>query len=211
MKRIIMAVLLTALASPVFAQTSMTSTTKATATLTGSCLIGASNVNFGQLNLQALPSGIVAQSNMTLHCTTATAYSINLAYGGIYGQGTAAGGDYYVNQGCWVNCNPGHSNVYYEYDSSGKAIGSYIGTSPPATGPKPYAYGYMVGAISGDQIQYKITVPGNDNQVWNSGEYTYANTGTGADQVFPIKATATSTTFPTPDSYSDTVTATVTY
>lgn len=191
-----------------------TTTTKASATLAAVCTISTQNVNFGQVVLPI--SAQTATSSMNVQCTKGSSYTIGLAYGGVYGLGSTASGDYWVNQGCWVNCNPGHSNVYYEYNAQGQSIGSYIGTKQPANPANPaYTYGKMIGVAYGDSIAYSIQVPNQPAQVWNAGESSYTSTGTGSNQSIPVVATLqpsqTTNLYPTADSYLDTVTATVSY
>jgi spore coat protein U-like protein len=204
---------------------SASASTQTTATLASSCQISAQNVNFGQLNLQTASGGVSASSNMTVFCTKGSAYTISLAYGGMYGQGSAGNGDYWVYQGCFLTCSAGHSNVYYEYNSSGTGLGDYVGTTAPAgttysngkyyVGGVPYAYGVLTGVVSGDTIGYYISVPGQPSEVWNAGEYNYTATGNGATQNISINAKAQTGThgpaYPTPDTYMDTVTATISY
>jgi spore coat protein U-like protein len=78
-----------------------------------------------------------------------------------------------------------------------------------------YAYGKMTGVAKGDTIAYFIQVPGNSSEVWNTGNYTYTTTGTGDNQSIPVVGTIvpsqSGSTYPTPDYYLDTVTATVTF
>ena len=210
------AVLLTSIAfhSVAFAQTNDTVTTKATASLAASCDISAQNVNFGNLNLMTAQSGQTATSNMNILCSLNSPYTVELAYGGVYG--TVTQGDYYID----IPFNPGAG--YYQYTPSGQATGKVFSTRPEGTtynattgkyttAPTTYAYGELVGVAHGDSVTYKITVPGNDNEIWNNGNYTYSATGTGANQSIPIKATATTSSYPTPDYYMDTVTATVNF
>lgn len=204
--------------------------TQATATLASSCQISAQNVNFGLINPQTASGGVSASSNMNVFCTKGSSYTIGLAYGGVYGKGSGST-NYYVLTGSSFQVSNGKNLYQYhftEYNAAGTVIGTYStgyttgspsisGYTNPGGGNTytsinvPYAYGMMTGVVSGDQIQYKITVPGQPSQVWNTGEYTYANTGTGATQTFPINATATTTNYPTPDTYTDTVTATINF
>ena len=194
---------------------SVTNTTKATAQLAASCQISAQNVNFGQINPQNASNGVTANSSMNLFCTTGSAYTISLAYGGVYGQGgtsTTLSNTGGVRAQGGVTCSYGGylPNGQY-YSESDYVYGTPYCPSTMSYGTPAYSYGVITGAMSGDTISYKITVPGNDSQVWNAGNYTYSNTGTGASQTFPIRAVATTSNYPTPDSYSDTVTATVSF
>jgi spore coat protein U-like protein len=209
-----------------FAQTthSTTANAKATATLSAVCTIGSQNVNFGQI---ALPIGAQSStSSMSVTCTKGSSYTIGLAYGGIYG--TGASGNYWTLQsymnGSGQFCQP--FKVILEYNSAGSVIGSGCSNSMPtgttydsSTGRynvgTTYGYGVMNGAAKGDSIAYFIQVPNNPSQVWNTGNYTYTSTGTGAAQSIPVVATLkpsnTPNTYPTADTYLDTVTATVNY
>lgn len=78
-----------------------------------------------------------------------------------------------------------------------------------------YAYGKMVGVAHGDSIGYFISVPGNSANVWNTNNYTYTATGAGVAQSIPLNAklvpAQSSSSYPSPDSYMDTVTATISY
>jgi spore coat protein U-like protein len=211
-----------------------------TATLSATCTISAQNLNFGAL---ALPiSAQSATSSMSVLCSKAHAYTVGLAYGGVYGTGSTNGqkGDYWTYAG-----DNAYGYYYYEYSSSGTYVGSVqcypsggVATtggvsnttctngvptgwtgSPSASGNQTlyvsYTYGMMTGASSGDNVAYQITVPGNSSQIWNAGENTYSSTGTGSAQSIPINGllvpAQTTNNYPTPDSYLDTVTATVTF
>lgn len=207
-----------------------TASVKSTATLAASCQISTQNVNFGLINPQTASNGVSASSTMSLFCTKGSSYTIGLAYGGVYGKGSGST-NYYVLTGQSFQVNNGKNLYQYhftEYNSSGTVIGTYstgyttgapsisgytnVGGGNTYTSINvPYAYGMLVGAISGDTITYKITVPNQPSEVWNTGNYTYTNTGTGATQTFPINAIATTTNYPTPDTYVDTVTATVNF
>lgn len=212
-----------------FAQShTTTATQKATATLAAVCTISAQNVNFGQIMLPVASQS--ASSNMSVQCTKGSPYTIGLAYGGVYGQGTSGGGDYYIvtyvgGQGTYL--------VYNHYSSAGTLLGTATsstlnttglvhGSSDLAVGSKwwvnpastPYSYGVIVGSVSGDTIGYSIQVPGNPSQVWNNGENNYTSTGTGSTQTIPVVATLQSghgVAYPTADSYLDVITATVNF
>jgi spore coat protein U-like protein len=212
-----------------------TTTTKASATLAATCTISAQNVNFGQVSL---PVGAQsATSSMTIECNKGASYTIGLAYGGIYGQGTNGGGDYWVHEGCPTTCTP-YYNWYYEFNSAGTQInavqlandqGANIDLAtenvPGATwnaatgtyvvGTTPYLYGMLIGASSGDKIAYSIQVPNNPSEVWNAGENNYSSSAIGSIQSIPVVATLvpgqTPEKYPTADTYIDTVTATIQY
>jgi spore coat protein U-like protein len=193
---------------------STTANAKATATLASVCTIATKNVNFGQVMLPI--STQTATSSMNVQCTKGSAYTISLAYGGAYGLGGTPTGDYYVYRGCWVNCNPGHQNVYYELNAQGTQIGTAIATVQPSNPTNPsYSYGKMLGVSSGDNIAYSIQVPNNPSAIWNTGNSNYPSTGTGLTQSIPVVATLvpsqTTNQYPTADSYLDTVVATISY
>lgn len=101
-------------------------------------------------------------------------------------------------------------------DSKGNASG-YVNTSYITSlgGLPSYAYGVMNGAMKGDKLAYKITVPGDASKVWNQGQNTYANVGNGELQQFEMNAQIvpdkSSSKYVAQDSYLDTVVATLTY
>lgn len=168
-----------------FAQTtnSLTATTKASATLAATCTLSAQNVNFGSVNLPV--SNQTASSSMNVQCTKGSSYTISLAYGGVYGKGTSG----------YQTCGP---------DGCEGHPGNTI-----------YTYGMMTGSANSDTIAYSIQVPNNAAEVWNAGNYTYTATATGSNDSVPVVATLqpsqTTDKFPAPDSYADTVVATLTY
>lgn len=73
----------------------------------------------------------------------------------------------------------------------------------------------MTGALKGDILAYKITIPGDITKVWNTGNNAYTSTGTGAEQVIDINAqivpAKSSSNYLAQDSYLDTVTAVIAY
>jgi spore coat protein U-like protein len=73
----------------------------------------------------------------------------------------------------------------------------------------------MIGAAKGDKIGYSIQVPGNAGEVWNNGQNNYSSTGTGLAQTIPVVGTImpaqSGSAYPTPDTYADTVVATVSF
>lgn len=224
--------------SSIYAQTTnnITASPKATATLAANCTIATQNVNFGAI---VLPIGAQsASSNMTIQCSKNAPYTVNLAYGGIYGQGGVANGNYWVHEGCPQTCTM-NWNWYYEYNTSGQLVAQQqyqnVLTNgqldlskiniPGATWNSTtqtyqvqstsYAYGKMNGAAKGDTIAYFIQIPNNPSLVWNSGNSSYSTTGTGANQTIPVVATLvpaqTASPYPTADSYIDVITATINY
>lgn len=199
--------------------------TKSTATLAASCRINAQSISFGQL---ALPlSAQSATSNLSVLCSKQAAYKIDMAFGlsTSYWQISSAGGR-------WADSTWTASTVLY--DSTGKVIGG-SGFSYPQ-GADPYSMlsttmkctvtadgkchatagssnsGVMIGAK--DSVAYTIFIPGDTSKVWNVGKNSYLGTGTGDTQSIPVQAQivpGSSTPFPAPDMYSDTVVATITY
>lgn len=99
----------------------------------------------------------------------------------------------------------------------------YNACNATAASPKPlqvqggtaYNYGVMTGALKGDILAYKITIPGDITKVWNTGNNAYTSTGTGAEQVINMNAQIvpgnSSSLYPAQDMYTDTVTAVIAY
>lgn len=218
--------------------TSSTANVKASASISAVCFISSQNVNFGQIMLPV--SAQSATSSMSVTCTKGSNYTIGLAYGGIYGKGGTPTGNYWVNVGCAGNSLAGTSPAacysygvwYYEYNASGAKISQVevnwqqgqhpTGTSGGSTVGvvnnelySSYSYGLLTGAASSDTIGYAIQVPNNSAEIWNNGNYTYSSTGTGSAQSIPIVAklipSDTAHSYPTADTYLDTVTATIAY
>lgn len=61
----------------------------ATAKIENTCTISAEDVNFGVVYSPLTSQA--SNSTMNVHCTNATAYKIDLAYGGVYGSGSGSG------------------------------------------------------------------------------------------------------------------------
>lgn len=206
---------------------------QATATLSSNCTISAQNLNFGNLVLPL--SAQSASTSMSVLCSKNHAYTIGLAYGGVYGQGSA-NGNYWTISG-----SAGSYNIYYYSNGnfvtgilnrtcaqvlswSQGAVGStndvaQTGWSCGQTGTfavnAAYGYGKMIGVAKGDTVAYSIQVPNQPSQIWNAGESSYSATGTGDTQTIPVVGTIvpsqSGSTYPTPDMYLDTVTATVNF
>jgi spore coat protein U-like protein len=184
---------------------------QATATLSSSCTLSAQNLSFGNLVLPL--SAQSASTSMSVLCSKNHSYTVALAYGGVYGQGTGDG-SYWEVIGCSTQhvsgiTPPACGNYYiwwYEFNAAGTQIGSsqlywptnqaptgvtgYSGTTTPL-GTKfqlgsGYSYGLMTGVAKGDHVAYSIQVPGNSAEVWNAGNYSYTATGTGATQSIPV-------------------------
>lgn len=244
MKKIflVLSILLSVCSTTSLAQTNTTTVVeKATATLASSCLMSTQNVSFGAISLPVSTQS--ATSSMTIQCTKGSSYTVGLAYGGIYGQApnstpyykisssVVQGGVLYTNILAYNSSNVQTSTFLVRYPacacidgfspeiaaSTGNSItynsatNQFINNSY-STG---YAYGKMTGVASGDSIAYAIAVPGNPSEVWNTGNSSYATTGTGSNQSLPIVATLvpsqTASRYPSADSYSDVVTATLNF
>jgi spore coat protein U-like protein len=233
----ILSILALSQTTPVLAAGTSSAKAQATATIASSCTINAQNLAFGNLVLPL--SAQNASTSMNLLCSNNASYTVNLAYGGIYGQGNSASGDYWSHtSNIFTTCNGGPViNVWTEYNAAGTALKTAQvcpGPSQNATTAQveaalnatytngtftanstAYAYGKMTGVASGDQIGYSIQVPNTPGKVWNAGVNAYTTTGNGVSQSIPVVGTLipaqSSSNYPTPDSYLDTVTATVTF
>jgi len=176
-----------------FAGTS-SANTQSTATIASTCTITAQNLNFGALVLPL--SAQNASTSMAVLCSNKASYTVGLAYGGQWYctySGTINGQSYTIPQDNIGGCP---STIQAQVASS-------------------YAYGKMIGTAKGDSIGYSIQVPGNPGKVWNNGQGNYTATGTGVSQTIPVVGTLvpaqSGSSYPTPDTYMDTVTATVNF
>lgn len=234
MTAITMALLIMSLTISMQTKAGVTSaSTQTTATLSSSCTITAQNLNFGNLVLPL--SAQSTSANMSVLCSKNHAYTIGLAYGGVYGQGTTTGNSWNIQQ------SGGTYNIFYYKNGTfltgidGRTCAqvlswseSVVGTANDvaqtgwtcgATGTfavtSAYGYGKMIGVANGDNIAYSIQVPGQPAQIWNAGESSYSATGTGASQTIPVVGTIvpsqSGSNYPPPDSYMDTVTATINF
>lgn len=176
-----------------FAGTASAST-QAKATLSAVCTISAQNLSFGNLVLPI--SAQTASSSMSVLCSKNANYTVGLAYGGVYGTTST-------------------QTIAHEYQS---CVG--FGDPPPecyyyTTTTTTYNYGKMLGVAKGDYIGYSIQVPNQPSEVWNAGNYSYSSTGTGVSQSIPVVGTLvpsqSGSKYPIPDSYMDTVTATINF
>lgn len=203
--------------------------TQATATVSAECTIQAQNLSFGALVLPL--SAQSASTSMNVLCSKNASYTVGLAYGGVYGSGSGGTGGTpenlvltgspgtYNGQGQEIarTCNYVSSSdtstvvTTTQAPSPGFTCGMNISYTPPAG----YGYGKMIGVMSGDSIGYSIQVPNNAGEVWNAGQNSYTAIGTGSNQAIPVIGTLvpaqSSGNYPTPDSYMDTVTATVSF
>ena len=230
MKKIISTLLLSSILTipnMVMAQSNAnkTGTFKVNSTLTATCSLSANSVNFGAFMLPL--SAQSTSGSINLLCSKQAPYTIDLAYGGVYGQGQLEDGTYWV----FTDAGPNNQNLYSKYSATDKLIktqlvtrgldvASTLGCTYPSgykcfTGKTSYDYGVMSGAAKGDKVAYAIYVPGDNSKVWNAGKNSYSGLGTGKEESLNFQAkiiTAQSpNSFPTPDFYMDTVTATVTY
>lgn len=214
MKKILAIALSALLATPHSFAGNTTVATKATASLSATCTISAQNVNFGPLNVQTSSAGVTASSSMSLFCSKAASYTISL--GGSTANYTIDGNLMGVQYACPNNCSGIPYNYHYYYIYSGPTDytqnpNNYVSRVLYYNGTYVNNLSAIKGAASGDLIQYKITIPGDDTKIWNRGNYSYTDKGTGTTQTIPVKATLTTNAYPTPDSYYDIVTAIVTF
>lgn len=83
------------------------------------------------------------------------------------------------------------------------------------SGSVAYDYGVMAGMAKGDNLAYKITIPGDITQVWNTGNNSYKANATGEFETIEINAQIvpdkSSSMYMAQDSYTDTVTAIIAY
>lgn len=220
------------------------------------CSISTNDLNFGVLSSPLTAQN--ASSSMNILCTNNTSYKIDLAYGGVYGQGIIGGNgktysyllgrndsltiEYKIYEDskylATIACN--NNNQVYFYGNS--AISSLYGVKGDNTkslpdnynackanrvlnmdtllknfggGDPAYTYGVMNGSFKADKLAYRITLPGDSTKVWNIGNNSYNNKGTGTNQEFAINATIvpdkSSSKYIAQDTYLDTVTATISY
>lgn len=194
--------------------------TKTTATIPAVCNISAKTLSFGNLVLPL--SAQSASTTMNVLCSNNAPYTVGLAYGGVYGQtqtevfyslikGTSTYRitNYPANNTILGTSNtlPANAVAFANIDPNNYSASYTVGGS--------YAYGKMVGVASGDTIGYFIQVPNSPSKVWNTGNSSYSSTGTGVSQSIPVLGTLvpsqSTSTYPTPDMYMDTVTATVSF
>lgn len=90
-----------------------------TAQIESFCQINAADINFGVVNLPLTAQ--TANSQMNVMCSNATAYKVDLSYGGIYGSG---GGNDGVNYTFVKNSGFPGVQIWYAY-ADGKHIGRF--------------------------------------------------------------------------------------
>lgn len=196
-----------------------TKATKATASLIASCQISAQNANFGSLVLPLSAQSTTA--NLSVLCNKGASYTIDMTYGGVYGQGYPGSEVYYYTGG---QCDPTHS-MMFGYDVVTGARNDVVCSIPTGSvqgtdggyytgAPVSYNYGKMMGAAKGDNIAYTIEVPGKPGVAWNTTN-KYTAVGTGVAVSVPVKTTLvpnqSGRNYPIPDVYSDTVTTKITF
>ncbi len=78
-----------------------------------------------------------------------------------------------------------------------------------------FDYGMLSGAANGEEIRYNLEMPNDSSKVWSKGFNTYNIVATGVEENILMKANIKSINNPTyrmtPDIYSDTLTAIITY
>ena len=225
-KKIIMAIGIAFASSAVFAGNSTTEF-QATSKINATCSISAVNINIGVFLLPL--SSQYFGGSINLLCSRETPYTIDLAYGGVYGQEQDSDGSYFVyDKVLW----PGE-HEYNKYSKNGELMWQQsvqIGNQTAAEGlgctfnasgtqcftnSPSYGYGMMTGATKGDFVAYSIFVPGNSSKVWNTGQNSYTGTGTGNQEHLTFQGkiipAQSGSAYPAPDFYMDTVTASIKY
>lgn len=222
-KKIITALVIAFASSAVLADNSTTKF-QASSKLSATCSMSAVNMNVG---LFLLPlSAQYFGGSISLLCSRETPYTIDLAYGGVYGQGGSSNGNY------WQFIKSDSMALYGLYSSNGNLLNStWISFSSQnelsnifqctvvgnkcLTGNPSYSYGIMKGVAKGDSVAYSIFVPGDSSKVWNAGKNSYSGTGTGNQEQVTfqgrIMPAQSGSAYPTPDFYMDTVTASIKY
>lgn len=198
-----------------YAAGTSTANPKATATISSSCQISAQNLAFGNLVLPL--SSQSASTSMSVLCSKNASYTVGLTYGGVYGTGGVV-----ALPLTGVSGANGYALCTYSAVVNGTTVTRQTNNSqncwsaPTLNYTVPsYAYGKMIGSASGDNVAYSIQVPDQPTKVWNAGNSSYTATGTGASQTLPVVGTIvpnqSGSNYPTPDTYSDTVVATVSF
>lgn len=217
------------LTNPVFAENS-NAQFNSTATVNKTCSIEAESISFGVLSMPL--SMQTSNSEMNILCNKDTSYTIDLAYGGVYGQGT--GEVLYWMVTSETVSNGFSASILRQFNSQNVATGkqemvttAYINSflynnygcvmvnGKCSYTEKSYSYGKMIGGIKKNSIGYAILVPNETTKIWNVGQNSYKNIGTGSMQTIPINAhivpNQSSVAYPAADIYSDTITATISY
>ena len=229
-KKIITALVIAFASSAVLAGNSTTEF-QATSKINATCSMSAVNINIGVFLLPL--SSQYFGGSINLLCSRETPYTIDVAYGGVYGQGQTGDGTYWE----WSFLMDGR--MYYAHrDQKGEriAIRNFSNLTTPAqysellgctfstqndmysrcnTGTPSSDYGMMKGATKGDSVAYSIFVPGDSSKVWNAGKNSYSGTGTGNQEKVTFQGkiipAQSGSAYPAPDFYMDTVTAIIKY
>ena len=96
---------------------------KSTAKMENTCLMSVDNINFGQV-FAPLTSQMTS-SQMRVQCSNNASYTIGLAYGGVYGEGTTSSGNYMKYSQSNGSENNG-TNYYGVYTSTGVSLGDIV-------------------------------------------------------------------------------------
>lgn len=159
---------------------------KSTANIESVCNLTVNNINFGLISLPLTSQ--IQNSEMNIKCNNITAYTVSLAYGGIYGQPSYT--DYFVSLSSYSNSY----NSYGVYNKSGALLGSFsCGYSGNLTGKIMFGnttvanlYGYSTSGIQVDTKQNTCvsnntqagTYPVGWSGAWNKpGKYLLENGG----------------------------------
>lgn len=236
MKKILLGVFLCSALSMAHAENT-TTTQKTTAILAATCTMSATSVSLGALILPLSNQSSTGQ--MSVLCNKQTNYKIDMAYGGIYGVGSSNpnlvlksinnGQAQYYNietkvwgnntfSTCGAGCIPtGYVNTKTTLPASYGGVcgtggnGCYVYAIPGSY----YDYGILNGTSKGDKIGYYIGLPNDNSKVWNTGNNSHTGVGTGQVETLPLKVNIltnkSSSLYPAPDFYIDTVTSQITF
>lgn len=141
----------------------VTGNMQSTASVGSNCVVGATNINFGTMTLNAVRN--YANGNINVLCTNKSAYTITLSFN--------------------------------------------------TQDPNNVGNGLMTGSAHGDVIVYSITSTPAGSYAWGL-QKAVTGTGNGQTQNYPTYGVALTgieghSAYPVPDSYSDMVTATISY
>lgn len=142
----------------------------------------------------------------------------DMNYGDIYCNSTAPGKiGYRTNEAATIlNLEPNKKNTWVA-DNSGFCSGGRINKTVFVSkfGSVNPEIGLMKGAIKGDRLAYKITLPNDSSKTWSKGVNSYNSTGTGVEQKITVNSVilpiSSSSLYVSQDVYLDNVTAEVTY
>lgn len=142
----------------------------------------------------------------------------DMNYGDIYCNSTLPGKIGYRTSeaATLLNLEPNKKNTWIT-DSSGFCSGGRINKSVFVSkfGNVNLEIGLMKGAVKGDRLAYKITLPSDSSKVWSKGVNAYNATGTGVEQNVIINSiilpASSSSLYVSQDVYLDNVTAEISY